>query len=52
MTTRTWNINGNSTTIDGAASTAMDKNYQCIEIVLMQNGGGKFWSLKSYYKSA
>lgn len=50
MTTRNWTINGNGTTIDGGSTTTMDKNYQCIEIILMQNGGGKFWSIKSHYK--
>ena len=51
MTSRTWTIDGNGTTIDGGATTNMNSNHQCIEIILMQNGA-KSWSIKSHYKTA
>lgn len=51
MTSRTWTIDGNGTTIDGGATTTMNSNHQCIEIILIQNGA-KSWSIKSHYKTA
>lgn len=51
MTSRNWTIDGNGTTIDGGATTNMNSNHQCIEIILMQNGA-KSWSIKSHYKTA
>jgi hypothetical protein len=50
MTSRTWTIDGNGTTIDGSATTTMNSNHQCIEIILIQNGA-KSWSIKSHYKT-
>jgi len=50
MTSRTWTIDGNGTTIDGGATTTMNSNHQCIEIILIQNGA-KSWSIKSHYKT-
>lgn len=52
MQTRSWIINGNGTTIDNSHTYTMNSNYQSIELILMDNAGAKFWSIKSHYKSA
>jgi hypothetical protein len=44
-------VSGLPTGIDGSSSFTMNTSYQCLEVVLVNDGGTKTWAIKSNYKN-
>ena len=44
-------VSGLPTSIDGSSSFTMNTSYQCLEVVLVNDGGTKTWAIKSNYKN-
>lgn len=44
-------VSGLPTSIDGSSGFTMNTNYQCLEVVLVNNGGTKTWAIKSNSKN-